>query len=141
MDFCFKQFRVAFQSEPFFGVSKETQELKLSFLSCFRIRLSEDVRLSNIRLSEGSLVRCQKALARGFFAVSSRTWMKIGKEFWLLGEILIVESQAADSIVSVKLWTESYISFGHLSRVLSFTFCSTISRNFSQSMEPFVKLA
>jgi len=37
--------------------------------------------------------------------------MGIGKEFWFLGKVLIAEPQAADSIVSVKLWTASSMSF------------------------------
>jgi hypothetical protein len=64
MGFCFKHFRFAFQREQFFDVSEETQELKSSFLSCFRIRFSEDARLLNMFLSDESLVRCQIALAR-----------------------------------------------------------------------------
>lgn len=71
--FCFKQLRVALHREPFCDVSEETQELKLSFLSCFKIRLSEEVGLLNDCLSDGRRVRCQRDLARRFFAMSSRT--------------------------------------------------------------------
>lgn len=68
MGFCFKKFRVAFQREPFFGASDETQKLKLSFLKCFRISLRDDARLLNIRISNESLERCQVALAHRLFA-------------------------------------------------------------------------
>lgn len=57
----------ALQREFFFDVSEKTQELKLLFLNKFKIRLSEDTRLLNICLSDGSLVRCQRTLTRFFF--------------------------------------------------------------------------
>ena len=73
MGFCFKQFRVALQREPSFEVSEEIQELKLSFLSRFSVRLRDDARLLKICLSDGSRVRYQRVLARRFFVINSRT--------------------------------------------------------------------
>lgn len=96
MGFCFKQLRVALKGEPFFDVNEETQELKLTFLNWFGIRISEDAKLLNICLSDGSLLLCQRYLARCFFAISSRTRIEIGKKFWHLGSFLTVELQAAD---------------------------------------------
>jgi len=90
------------------------------------MRLRDDESLLRVFLSEGSLERCQRALARRFCVISSRTCEGIEREFackfWG-----VVESQAAVWMDSVKFWTASSISFGDFNLVQRFIFCSNIS--------------
>lgn len=133
--FCFKQLRVAFQSELFCNVSEEIQELKLAFLNCFK-----EARFLNECLSERR-VRYQRNLARRFLAISSRTWVGIWKKFWAFHYFLIVEFQAAVGIIFVTFWTAFSSSFEHFSWVFRLMSCSIILRNLFQSVIPSVRQA